>query len=75
MIWVLKLILIPLTFLVLGGFFLGSVLDWTESKAGVRLGEQVTCEEDMPCWDCETMGNRICGVQIGEGVTMTREGN
>ena len=19
------------------------------------------CEEDMPCWDCETMGNRICG--------------
>jgi hypothetical protein len=22
-----------------------------------------TCEEDMPCWDCETMGNRICGLQ------------
>ena len=19
------------------------------------------CEEDMPCWDCETMGNRVCG--------------
>ena len=19
------------------------------------------CEEDMDCWDCETMGNRICG--------------
>lgn len=19
------------------------------------------CEEDMPCWDCTTMGNRICG--------------
>ena len=19
------------------------------------------CEEDQPCWDCETMGNRICG--------------
>jgi hypothetical protein len=19
------------------------------------------CQEDMPCWDCETMGNRICG--------------
>lgn len=19
------------------------------------------CEEDEPCWDCETMGNRICG--------------
>jgi hypothetical protein len=21
----------------------------------------VTCTEDEPCWDCETMGNRICG--------------
>ena len=20
------------------------------------------CEEDMPCWDCETMGNLICGL-------------
>lgn len=19
------------------------------------------CEEDMPCWDCETMGNMVCG--------------
>lgn len=19
------------------------------------------CEEDEPCWDCATMGNRICG--------------
>ena len=21
----------------------------------------VECQEDEPCWDCETMGNRICG--------------
>ena len=21
------------------------------------------CTEDMECWDCETMGNRICGVK------------
>lgn len=20
-----------------------------------------TCHEDDPCWDCETMGNQICG--------------
>lgn len=20
-----------------------------------------TCAEDDPCWDCETMGNLICG--------------
>ena len=22
---------------------------------------QEPCREDMPCWDCATMGNRICG--------------
>jgi hypothetical protein len=22
---------------------------------------QTICEEDEPCWDCQTMGNRICG--------------
>lgn len=22
----------------------------------------VPCEEDMPCWDCNTMGNKVCGV-------------
>lgn len=21
----------------------------------------IDCEEDQACWDCETMGNRICG--------------
>jgi hypothetical protein len=21
----------------------------------------ITCEEDMPCWDCTTMGNGRCG--------------
>jgi len=21
----------------------------------------ITCQEDMPCWDCTTMGNKICG--------------
>lgn len=26
-----------------------------------EAAEYVRCEEDMPCWDCETMGNRICG--------------
>lgn len=20
-----------------------------------------TCQEDEPCWDCETMGNKVCG--------------
>lgn len=25
-----------------------------------------TCEEDMPCWDCLTMGNGICGLTPSE---------
>lgn len=20
-----------------------------------------SCEEDQPCWDCHTMGNKVCG--------------
>ena len=26
-----------------------------------QVVENINCEEDMPCWDCETMGNKICG--------------
>lgn len=25
--------------------------------------KSVRCTEDMSCWDCRTMGNRICGEQ------------
>jgi hypothetical protein len=25
------------------------------------------CVEDMPCWDCRTMGNGICGTDIATG--------
>jgi hypothetical protein len=25
------------------------------------LSDQPVCQEDMACWDCATMGNRICG--------------
>ncbi len=27
-------------------------------------GEDTQCVEDMPCWDCSTMGNRQCGPVI-----------
>lgn len=23
---------------------------------------ELECQEDMSCWDCSTMGNKICGV-------------
>lgn len=26
----------------------------------------IVCTEDMECWDCETMGNKLCGPQITE---------
>ena len=25
------------------------------------LANKETCYEDMPCWDCRYMGNRLCG--------------
>lgn len=28
----------------------------------VQAPVTATCEEDMPCWDCETMGNMQCAV-------------
>lgn len=40
---------------------------------GLPLGVQPvfaqadTCMEDEPCWNCETMGNKICGPQVVEG--------
>lgn len=27
----------------------------------VPVTTTVPCQEDMPCWDCETMGNLRCG--------------
>jgi hypothetical protein len=27
-------------------------------------GEDIQCVEDMPCWDCSTMGNLRCGPVI-----------
>lgn len=41
---------------------------WAENPSGVTLSEAsaecgvpLPCSEDSPCWDCETMGNRVCG--------------
>lgn len=32
------------------------------SPSGAR---PVRCTEDMACWDCHTMGNRVCGPGSG----------
>lgn len=31
------------------------------------------CLEDMPCWDCETMGNGICGLTPSENFSELQE--
>lgn len=33
----------------------------TDSIPVVPFTPAPRCEEDQPCWDCSTMGNRICG--------------
>lgn len=32
-------------------------------QAPVKVENSPVCEEDEPCWDCATMGNRVCGPQ------------
>lgn len=42
------------------------------TPADIELYRQATrtvlpdapCTEDAPCWDCQTMGNRICGTPL-----------
>lgn len=38
-------------------FLLGSAI----SMGCSIIGAPPVCHEDMECWDCETMGNEICG--------------
>jgi hypothetical protein len=32
------------------------------------------CEEDMPCWNCSEMGNKICGPTFTETLTEVMPG-
>ena len=31
------------------------------------------CQEDMACWNCEVMGNQICGPQTGIGTALSAD--
>lgn len=56
-----RLILILLPALVL----IGPMAQAADTFIRTEIGTAVTlerCEEDMPCWDCATMGNLVCGV-------------
>ena len=41
---------------------MGPAIDHEYDEMDRRARE--ACQEDEPCWDCETMGNRICGVRL-----------
>ena len=35
--------------------------------AGLTLPQpDPVCFEDMPCWDCTTMGNQLCGEDVSK---------
>lgn len=37
------------------------VNELTPAKPGWNQTTTQDCEEDEPCWDCDTMGNQECG--------------
>lgn len=54
----LALILLPALVLI------GPMAQAADTFVRTEIGTALTlerCEEDMPCWDCDTMGNNICG--------------
>lgn len=38
-----------------------AVLRYMEGSPSTTVPTTSPCEEDEPCWDCTSMGNRICG--------------
>lgn len=53
---------------VIGGLLLGAWLAGpTDESLAPAVDRRPTCQEDMACWDCETMGNRVCGPMKDEG--------
>jgi hypothetical protein len=58
------LVLVVSGLIVIGAYFLGQ--SWKQDRlttedAGTIPPVSITCQEDMPCWDCDTMGNGRCG--------------
>lgn len=44
------------------GLFCTGPEPMTDPRWGSPRPGEPSCMEDEPCWDCETMGNRVCGV-------------
>lgn len=58
---VLALVVMAVAMSMLAGCCVGRAVDTRLGPIGLPINEPGACHEDMPCWDCETMGNRICG--------------
>lgn len=53
--------LVVIAVAVLIGWAFSTGQDRTQHRTGLIPPVSVTCQEDMPCWDCTTMGNHKCG--------------
>lgn len=53
-------VIVLLVFMAIAGKVEGAV-----ATNGPSLAPVGACEEDMACWDCTTMGNLICGPNVG----------
>ena len=60
-----KKVLAGLMFLILSltGCTQAQPTTYTPTQVATSQPTQAQCEEDMPCWDCHTMGNKLCGPQ------------
>jgi len=49
--------------IIVGLCFIASLGAVVIHDLGVQVNrlQQINCQEDMACWNCHTMGNKICG--------------
>lgn len=48
----------------LGAIMAAGLVLAPNSPANVLAVHSYACEEDQACWDCATMGNQICGIEV-----------
>jgi hypothetical protein len=58
------LVLVALWVWIIASFTVGQA--WKQDRlntedSGTIAPLDITCQEDMPCWDCTSMGNKECG--------------
>lgn len=68
---------LAVTALIVSALALGSATQQPHQSVTVQAPmDTITappCAEDDPCWNCLTMGNRICGDPKGENLALARK--